>query len=100
MDLPNIFKPNISKELKNNKDVYYSKNEDFREITKQSKNNETPLEVINRLSQNGYIFSKKVKIITTNKIYETKIAAKLGNKIITLDNKSISISDIIRIEEI
>lgn len=100
MDLPNIFKPNINKDLKNNKDVYYSKNEGFREMKNQSDNKETPLETINRLSQNGYIFNKKVKIVTKEATYNTKIAGKLGKKIITLDNKSILMSDIISIEEI
>ena len=43
---------------------------------------------------NGYIFNINVKIITDNKTYDTKIANKIGNNIITLDNDVINISDI------
>ena len=43
---------------------------------------------------NGYIFNIKVKIITDNKTYDTKIASKIGNSIITLDNDVICIDTI------
>lgn len=43
---------------------------------------------------NGYVFNTDVKIITDNKTYDTKIANKVGNNIITLDNDVINISDI------
>ena len=50
---------------------------------------------LNRLfNTNGYIFNTSVKIITNNKIYDTKIATKVGNSIITLDNDIIKINDI------
>ena len=41
---------------------------------------------------NGYIFNTNVKIITSDKIYNTKIAGKVNNHIITLDNDIIDIS--------
>lgn len=43
---------------------------------------------------NGYIFNINVKIITNNKTYDTRIANKVGDNIITLDNDVISILDI------
>ena len=46
------------------------------------------------LNTNGYIFNIKVKIITNNKTYDTKIASRIGNSIITLDNDVINIDDV------
>ena len=43
---------------------------------------------------NGYVFSKNVEIVTNDKVYNTKIAGKVNNHIITLDNDIIKISDI------
>ena len=50
---------------------------------------------LNRLlNTNGYIFNKKVKIITNSKTYETNIASLIGNNIVTLDNNIININDV------
>ncbi len=43
---------------------------------------------------NGYVFSKNVEIVTNDKVYNTTIAGKVNNHIITLDNDIIKISDI------
>lgn len=43
---------------------------------------------------NGYIFNINVKIITDNKTYNTKIANRIGNNIITMDNDIICIKTI------
>lgn len=43
---------------------------------------------------NGYIFNVNVKIVTDNKTYDTKIANRIGNNIITMDNDIICIKKI------
>lgn len=43
---------------------------------------------------NGYIFNTNVKIITKDRTYQTKIAGKVNNHLITLDNDIIDISSI------
>ncbi len=43
---------------------------------------------------NGYVFNIKVKIITDSKTYNTRIASRVGNCIITLDNNIININEI------
>ena len=93
--------------MKKNK-VYVNK------ILKKINNNQKECEVIERniseekkelkknvgelldelLHENGYSFSKKVKIITNNREYLTSIAAKVNNTIITMDNDVIKINDI------
>ena len=55
---------------------------------------------MNKLAKSGsYIFNKDVIIVTKDKKYETRIAGKLGDRIVTLDNDSININDIIKIYE-
>ena len=50
---------------------------------------------LNKLfNTNGYIFNIKVKIITDDKAYDTKIASRVGNSLITLDNDVININDV------
>lgn len=91
-----IFKPIIEHNLNNNKNAYYSfiKKEDTRE------SNEDPIDTLDRLiKSSSYIFNKKVLIVTKDKEYLTKIAGKIGKRVITLDGDSINIDDIIRIDE-
>lgn len=83
----------VNKIVKKNNNQSFCKVDDDREII--INNN---LSVDDKLSKlfntNGYIFNIKVKIITDNKTYDTKIASQVGNSIITLDNDIINISDI------
>lgn len=96
---PEIFKPNIGN-INNNKKTYCSFIENSLEVEASEDINEEPIDFINRLGSDGsYIFSKNVVIKTKDNIYNTKIAGKIGNKIITLDNKSINIDDIEKIYE-
>lgn len=97
---PEIFKPEIGK-IDNNKKAYYSFLEDRLDIkTDEYEENDDVITFMNKLARSGsYIFNKDVIIVTKDKKYETRIAGKLGNRIITLDNDSIRIDDIIKIYE-
>lgn len=101
MKKPEIFKPNIGN-INNNKKSYCSFIDSRGEVDKfiNNEDGEEPIDFINRLSKSGsYIFNKDVIIETKDKKYNTRIAGKLGNRIITLDNDSININDIIKIYE-
>lgn len=94
---PEIFKPEVGN-INNNKKSYYSFLDDKLNIEREVKTPESPIDFINNLSKSGsYIFGKDVVIITKTGRYETRIAGKLGNRIITMDNKSININEIIKI---
>lgn len=95
MKKPEIFKPIIEHKLNNNKNTYYSfVKEEIKEIK------EDPVDTLDRLiKNNSYIFNKNIKIITKDKEYNTKIAGKIGKKVITLDGDSINIDDIEVIKE-
>lgn len=96
---PNIFKPDIGK-VDNNEKIFYSFLEDRVGVSIDGALDEAPIDFINRLVKSGsYMFSKNVIIKANGKIYDTKIAGKIGNRIITLDNDSINIEDIEKIYE-
>lgn len=97
---PEIFKPEIGR-IDNNKKAYYSFLEDRLDIkTEKYEENEDVIDFMNKLAKSGsYIFNKDVIIVTKDKKYETRIAGKLGDRIVTLNNDSININDIIKIYE-
>ena len=82
-----IFKPNMDFK-DNNKKSFYSGTDSIDE----RKN--SPKEFIDSLAGPGYIFGKRVVIVTNDRSYDTKIAAKTGDYIITIDNHKINIADI------
>lgn len=100
---PEIFKPNMDF-IDNNEKAYVSflQNGDKRNDISGFVNDNTTVDVIdfvNGLSKNGYVFNKRVVIVTKNKTFDTRVAGKIGNRIITLDNDSINIDDIVKIYE-
>ena len=100
---PEIFKPEMDF-IDNNKKAYYSFLEDRLnikpEIEEKEVSKDEVTDFINKLSKSeGYIFNKNIVIETKNKKYDTKIAGKIGNRLITLDNDSININDITKIYE-
>ena len=82
----------------NKKKIYVNK------INEKVGNNQTSYEIKDEetiedkleelFSTNGYIFNVNVKIVTDDKTYDTKIASRIGDNIITLDNDVIRIDDI------
>ena len=102
---PEIFKPNMDF-IDNNEKTYVSFLQNGGSEFDTSNSLDTApdasvhvIDFINGLSHNGYVFNKRVVIVTKNKTYETRIAGKIGSRIITLDNDSINIDDIINIYE-
>lgn len=92
---PSIFKPDITNKINNNRNVYYSFNNDIDERSKIS-----PIDKLKELmNKDGYIFNKNVMIRTDNNIYNTKIAGSIKDKIITIDGDNILIKDIKEIIE-
>ena len=101
---PKIFKPNMDF-VDNNKKTYCSYLDDKLGIDSSEREfkinrKEDVINFINQLSNSGsYVFNKNIYIKTNNEEFETRIAGKIGNRIITLDNRSINIDDIVSIYE-
>ena len=99
MNKNNIYKPKIGN-INNNQKVYYSYLEDKLSAKSNDDRGLNADDFLNKLSNSGsYMFTKDVVIETLDNTYNTKIAGKLGNKIVTLDNQVIDMEDIKRIYE-
>ena len=86
--LPSIYKNEINKKIKNNREVTYIKEQ------KQNIN-----EIIDSIFNGvGYSYNIPLIITTKDKVYETSLISRNNTKINTLDNQSIPISEIIKIE--
>lgn len=97
---PEIFKPNMDF-IDNNKKTFYSHVEEpSPRVEEDESSSESVQDFLNKVSgSGGYVFNRRVVIVTRDKTYDTKIAGKLGNKIVTLDNDSIDVDNIVRIYE-
>ena len=94
-ELPNIYKYQLNKDINRNLDVYHVK--DTLNYTKESNRNSqlTVEQKLKKLFQSSrYIFNIEVKIITSKKEYNTKIAGKVKNSIVTVDGDTIPIIEI------
>ena len=93
-----IFQNKIDKQINNNQKVFDVKEEIKTDIENNIGNKKENLNVREKidklLNRNGYVFNVDVEIITDKKIYNTKIAGKVNNHLITLDNDIICINEI------
>ena len=98
-----VFVNKIEKKIGNNQSFYDISdiNNKYYEINDNYEKNiikESDLTVREKLDdlfkRNGYIFNVDVKLITNKKEYNTKIAGKVNDYIVTLDNDIININDI------
>lgn len=103
MKKPKVFENKFNKKVNNNQEMYETSNNiilenDFLINDQESKNQNSNLTIIEKinmlLNRNGYIFNVLVTIKTKDKNYTTRIAGKVDNRLITLDNDIIDIDDI------
>lgn len=101
--LPKIYRNTIDYEIKNNKDMVYVKSSDVEEKDSNTRKGDTTLSVEEKLSKifntSRHTFNIPVEIVTSSKTYSSKIAGKMKDCIITLDNDVIPINSIIDIRE-
>ena len=110
MEKPKVYANPIDKKLYNNQEVFNSdvnvlkldndvRNSDYLYVKEDDYRNLGVIEKIEKLlNRNGYIFNVDVLIKTKDKVYKTKIAGKVNNHLITLDNDIINIDDIVDLE--
>ena len=96
--LPKIYQGEFTKKINNNKNNCYL---DLNEKTiKQPQANTTILETITEIfSSLGHAYNIPVTITTKDQVYETSLIAKTKKYVVTLDNETIPIEDIITIEK-
>ena len=89
--LPEIYKNNFTKKIKNNREVCYLRNED---VISTVSNISIEEEINNIFSGIGYSYNIPVEIVTNKKVYNTSLVAKARENVVTLDNEIIAIGDI------
>lgn len=100
-ELPKVFRNKINKELKNNSEFYYSannnENKNLEEKQDNRSNNNIRKKINDIFMSPNYIYKATVSIKTKTETLETKIIERNKNFLITMDNKTIPINDIIDI---
>lgn len=92
-NLPNIYKKTVTNDIRNNKDIYYVK-EEINTI-KYTDDNSTVEEKLKKLFRSSrYVFNIGVIIETERHTYDTKIAGQVKNSIVTVDGDVIPIIEI------
>lgn len=98
--LPEIYKEVVN--VNNNKKVFYSKNgaiTDAKEVRKDVNTNNSYLDNLKTvflLGKNSY--TKKVRLTTKDRTYETRLIRRNYGKILTIDNDIINEEDITSLE--
>lgn len=105
--LPSVFASPISRDISHNKRVFYSEKESpvitpverkietLPTVPQEQDTRETvELELKKLFKSTNHIFNIPVEITTEEKVYETKIAGRVHNQIITIDNDSIPVDQI------
>lgn len=103
--LPKVFQNTIDKDISNNNTYYYSANKDevnnnTNETTKLKipKPNNINKKINEIFSSPTYVYKANVEITTKESNITTKIIGRNKNYLITMDNKTIPINDIIDIK--
>ncbi len=98
--LPEVFHNKIEKKIRNNDDIFYSKDNIVNEVKNEKKNNKNIRKIINEIfSSSDYVYKASVKITTKNEVFNKRIIGRNSKYLITMDNKTILIDDIIDIEK-
>lgn len=94
--IPKVFQNNIDKDISNNDKYYYSANKSdiINKVDKPKNINKKINEIF---ASPTYIYKANVEIKTNNSTLSTKIIGRNKNYLITMDNKTIPINDIIDI---
>ncbi len=95
-NLPKVFVNPINKELRNNKDIFYSEQK-----SPQNLNSVNIDQKINEIFANPHhVYKSNVHITTSNDSFDTILVGKTNHELLTLDGNRIKIRDLIDITRI
>ncbi len=92
--LPKIYKNDINKSIRNNKEVCYLRSEENPDLDNNYSVKEILDEIFNGI---GYSYNIPVIIETSNKIYDTSLITRTKSSVATLDNEVIALEEINKI---
>ena len=90
-ELPSVYSNPIEKEIKNNKDFYYSKDLSDNAVRKPKDITKIADQIF---ASKDFVYKKNVKIITFDDEKIVTLVGKTNNSLLTLDNQSIPIINI------
>lgn len=96
--LPKIYQNEITKKIRNNKEICYLKDSETIKTHQQSETIDISKTLNTIFNSLGQSYNIPVVITTKDKEYVTGIVAKTKDNIITLDNDLIPLEEIINIE--
>ena len=94
-ELPKVYVSPIDKDLRNNKDMFYSKLLDPKKDTK-----DIMREIDKIFHSRNFVYKSKVEITTNDEILEATMVGKNQSSLLTLDGKSIPIATIKDIKQL
>lgn len=95
-DLPGVYANRIDKKLNNTQELYYA--DGHKEERHDSRSVDKKIHDI--FNSANYVYKSNVRITLNNKTVNKTIVGKNNNYLLTMDNDSINISDILDIEVI
>ena len=93
-ELPKVFVNPLEKEVKNNKEMYYSK------LIRSSPKRSILQEIDRVFHSKDFVYKKKVEITTHDGILVEEIIGKTRDYLLTYDGKKIYIADILDIKKL
>ena len=96
-ELPKIYRSKIEKNFSNNKDYVYAGNTSNFKYD-MSVNSDIEKFIDDLFKEDGFIFNKPLIIKTKDKTYDTAIIRKSNDRLYTLTEDIIKISDIVSIQ--
>ncbi len=95
-NLPKVYANPINKPLNNNKEYFYSSNNETRKKLKVN----IPEKINEIFASKNHVYKSKVRITINNEEIETIIVGKTSNNLLTINGEKININSIEDIERI
>lgn len=93
-DLPNIYKKQITNNVKNNRNEYHIKENEVKKQVYPDDDSTVEQKLRKLFRSSRYVFNIGVIIETANRTYDTKIAGQVKNSIVTVEGEVIPIIEI------
>ena len=104
MSLPKVFRNNNTGVIKNNVEQYYSKEDNLKANLELTNDNMKPIIIKKKINDifnsSAFIYKVNVIITTIDGDKECTLIAKNNDSLLTLNNETIRISDILDIKKI
>ena len=91
--LPKVYVKQFDREVKNNKEMFYSK-------LKDSKKKNIVSEIDSIFHSKDFVYKSKVEIVTGDGVREEEVIGKTKGYLLTIDGKKILISNILDIKKL